>query len=459
MKFRIRLLLVAFTVSFLLVTALSSVTISRLSQLRDRVDSVEYSHSLVNRIDELQELVQSINENQFHFLISRDSAYYRNYERLKTETALAADTLRSLTKSNPGHQGLMVLFESDLALFHQAANRAFIAQIRPDSLLHSPFYNEPRRILNSAQHRLATLADEENKLLIRRNSERKHSQENIDKTIKTLSILFGSLSLVLFSFLISEFRKRQRFQTSLQQNMLEIAQSKQELEHIAYATSHDLQEPLRKIRILADKWQHQQNAPGEDHADTVKRVVSAATRMQELVAELMILTTLNDDARRVNCSLNDCFDTALKSLSESIASKDAEINRDELPIVNGFPEQLTLLFKNILDNSLKFSRKDVAPKIQVTLRRADASELQPYSQLERQYICVSIQDNGIGFDNKMADKMFGIFRQLHSVHEGPMGKGTGLAICQRIMSNHKGHIVAHGFPGSGAIFKLYFPLG
>lgn len=458
MKFRLRLLLVAFTVSFLLVTALSSVTISRLSQLRDRADSVEYSHGLVNRIDALQELVQEMDASQFHYLISRDSLFLKKYETLKAETENASDTLQVLTRNNQGHQGLMVLFESDLALFHQAALHSFGTKIKPDSLLQSDLYKESRHILYSAQQRLVQLANEESKLLTRRNNERKHSQENIDLTIKTLSILFGSLSLILFGLLISEFRKRQRFQTSLQQNMLEIAQSKQELEHIAYATSHDLQEPLRKIRILADKWQHQQNASPEDHADTVKRVVSAATRMQELVAELMILTTLNDDARRVHCSLNDCFDAAQKSLSTLISGKDAEINCEDLPTVNGFPEQLTLLFKNLLDNSLKFSRKDVAPQIQVTLRRADATELQPYSLLERQYICVTIQDNGIGFDNKMADKMFGIFRQLHSVHEGSMGKGTGLAICQRIMSNHKGHIVAHGFPGSGAIFKLYFPL-
>jgi signal transduction histidine kinase len=458
MKFRLRLLLVAFTVSFLLVTALSSVTISRLSQLRDRVDSVEYSHALVNRIDHLEELVQAMDANHFHFLIGRDSVFLRNYDTLKNEVFSSADDLLKLIKSNPEQHGLIVLFESDMALYHQAAMESVRARISPDSILRSEHYQEPKRVLNSAVHRLSMLTHEENKLLARRTDERNLSQENIDKTIKALSILFGSLSLLLFFLLISEFRKRQRYQISLQQNMLEVAQSKQELEHIAYATSHDLQEPLRKIRILADKWQHQQNASAEDHADTVKRVVSAAIRMQDLVSELMILTTLNDDAKRVHCSLSDCLEKAIQSLSEPIALRGAVIEREELPMVNGFPEQLTLLFKNLIDNSLKFSRKEEAPHIKITLRRADASELQPYSLLERQYHCISFEDNGIGFENKMADKIFGIFRQLHIVREGPSGKGTGLAICQRIMSNHKGNIVAHGFPGSGAVFKLYFPV-
>src|SRR6187401_2509748 len=154
MKFRLRLLLVAFTVSFLLVTALSSVTISRLSQLRDRVDSVEYSHALVNRIDHLEELVQAMDANHFHFLISRDSVFLRNYDTLKEETFSSADDLLKLIKNNPEHHGLMVLFESDVAMYHQTATRSLQARVSPDSLLRSEFYQEPKRALNSALHRL-----------------------------------------------------------------------------------------------------------------------------------------------------------------------------------------------------------------------------------------------------------------------------------------------------------------
>ena len=132
---------------------------------------------------------------------------------------------------------------------------------------------------------------------------------------------------------------------------------------------------------------------------------------------------------------------------------------ENLPVINGYPDQLNLLFKNMLDNALKFARPGERPVISVTVRKADAVELEDEVHTDRQYYCITITDNGIGFDNKMADKMFGIFRQLHTASDGFVGKGTGLAICQRIMSNHKGRITAHGFPNTGAIFKLYFPAG
>ncbi len=301
---------------------------------------------------------------------------------------------------------------------------------------------------------------EQDRFLKKRTAEREAYQQRTSDMIKALSIVFGILTLVLFVFLLKEFRKRLLYQTELQQKMTEVARSKQELEHIAYATSHDLQEPLRKIRILTDKWKHQQrqNPITEETQDTLNRIVAAATRMQELVSDLMLLTTLNEGEQPVRCPLHDYVDDALESLSMQIYEKQARIEQEDLPVVQGHPEQLRMLFRNLLDNSLKFTRPGVSPIISVSARKADGSELGQEIDTGQEYHCITIQDNGVGFDTKMADKMFGIFRQLHTTEEGYIGKGAGLAICQRIMSNHKGHIIAHGFPDAGATFKLYFPV-
>jgi signal transduction histidine kinase len=172
----------------------------------------------------------------------------------------------------------------------------------------------------------------------------------------------------------------------------------------------------------------------------------------------MLLTTLNEGEQPVRCPLHDYVDHALESFSMQIYEKHARIEQEELPVVQGHPEQLRLLFRNLLDNALKFTRPGITPIVSISARKADGSELGQEIDTGQQYYCITIQDNGVGFDTKMADKMFGIFRQLHSAEDGNTGKGAGLAICQRIMSNHKGHIVAHGFPDAGATFKLYFPV-
>ncbi len=461
MKFRLRLLLAAFAVSFLLVGALSAISISRFAQLSTQVSSVEHSYKVVKMINELDDEVRELDRNEFRFLVSGDSSFFLAYEQTALELKEKSDSLKELVSDNPTQHTFIIRFETDMRLYLAASRRSMIASLSPHIVHTSGPYQNSKLLMGSATQKLSEMATEENRLLKERSSERDTYKQRTAAMIKALSMVFGLLTLILFVLLLREFRSRVLYQAELQQKMMEIAQSKQELEYIAYATSHDLQEPLRKIRILSDKWQHYQrnNIAPEDAGDTLGRITAAAKRMQELVSELMILTTLSDGAELMACPLRNYVSNALSSLSQKITEKGARIEVEDLPVINGHPEQLKLLFKNLLDNALKFTRPGIAPLINITLHVADSNELGQEIQTGRKYYCITIKDNGLGFDNKMADKMFGIFRQLHTERDGYAGKGTGLAICQRIMSNHKGRIIAHGFPGSGATFKLYFPVG
>jgi signal transduction histidine kinase len=460
MKFRLRLLLVAFAVSFLLVGILSVVSISRFSRLSSRVNAVEHSYEVSNLINTLDEQVRELDKNEFRYLVSADNRFLREFEAAFHRIRKISDSLKALTLDNPAQQGHIVLFNSDMMLFNIAARNAMRANLPPDSIHASLPYQNSRTLLDTAEKRLDHMVTEQARFLKKRTAERVAYQQRTSDMTTALSVVFGILTLILFFLLLQELRKRLLYQTELQQKMTEVARSKQELEHIAYATSHDLQEPLRKIRILTDKWKHGQrhNPMTEETRDTLNRIVGAATRMQELVSELMLLTTLNEGEQPVRCPLHDYVDHALESFSMQIYEKHARIEQEELPVVQGHPEQLRLLFRNLLDNALKFTRPGITPIVSISARKADGSELGQEIDTGQQYYCITIQDNGVGFDTKMADKMFGIFRQLHSAEDGNTGKGAGLAICQRIMSNHKGHIVAHGFPDAGATFKLYFPV-
>lgn len=136
------------------------------------------------------------------------------------------------------------------------------------------------------------------------------------------------------------------------------------------------------------------------------------------------------------------------------------MNIQTMPVFKGYANQLLILFKALFDNSLKFSKEGVGPVITITNEITSGEELKGINKklTDKKFNCITFADNGIGFDNQFIDKMFRIFQRLHAQQSGYDGKGIGLAICQRIMANHEGYIIAHGEPQVGATFKLFFPI-
>lgn len=459
MRFRLRLLIVSFAVSFLLVAILSVISFLRFSRLASHMQSVESSHAVIRHLNTIQQCIAALDKAEFRFLLTRDSSYLAPLTPAIHRIRIVGDSIGALIPDDHRQTDRLVMFRSDLTLHMNALRRIWTSGSIPDTGSIVRIYHENFAQLEKARETLDNMAVAEDQELKTRTAERENYAQLTVSMTKALSLIFGFLTLVLFIMLVHEFRQRIRYQGELQQRMMEIAQSKQELEQIAYATTHDLQEPLRKIQILADRWQHQQREEQRsDEHHTSERLMAAARRMQELVGDLMVLTTLNDGAASMHTELGDAVRAAQANLREGIDAAGATITVDELPIIKGHPDQLKLLFRNLLENALKFTRPGIRPEIEIRARIADAEELEADVDTGRQFHCISIRDNGLGFDNKLADRMFGIFRQLHSGPDGFGGKGTGLAICQRIMSNHKGRIIAHGFPNAGATFKLYFPI-
>jgi signal transduction histidine kinase len=138
----------------------------------------------------------------------------------------------------------------------------------------------------------------------------------------------------------------------------------------------------------------------------------------------------------------------------------AVIDLKLLPDIIGYEKQIKILFTEIITNALKFRRADVKPIITISCQTTGGFELVEISPHlnNKQFFRVEVSDNGIGFDKQFTEKMFMIFQRLHQTEAGYAGKGIGLAICQRIMANHDGYILAKGEPHLGATFKLYFPV-
>ncbi|MEZ0487164.1 PAS domain S-box protein [Fibrella aquatica] len=252
---------------------------------------------------------------------------------------------------------------------------------------------------------------------------------------------------------------RQRTQ-QLQDTIQDLSRSNENLQQFAYIASHDLQEPLRKIQSFGDILQNQYRDQLGEGVDYLQRMQAAASRMSVLIKDLLAFSRISTRQEVINpVSLEQVMHNVLNDLELTIAETGASISIDSLPIIKGDEVQLGQLFQNLLSNALKFRRAGTAPVIQISCRHLLSTDLPASVKPARQapaYLCISVTDNGIGFDNQYRDRIFQVFQRLHGRSEFA-GTGIGLAICERVATNHGGAITAHSQPGQGATFSVYLP--
>lgn len=255
----------------------------------------------------------------------------------------------------------------------------------------------------------------------------------------------------------------QQYRQQLEAVNAELLHSNENLQSFAYIASHDLQEPLRKIQsfgsLLMDQYGPLLSGQGSDY---IRRMEVAAERMSRLIRDLLTysrLTTQREPHRPV--SLDEVLQRVMNDLEISLTETNAEIQIENLPNLPGDRTQLGQLFQNLLGNALKFRHPGQRPQIRISARKHLRSEilagvLPASTNNERPYWAIRVQDNGIGFEPRHTDRIFGVFQRLHGKDQYA-GTGVGLAIVKRIADNHAGGIQAEGIPGKGAIFTVYLP--
>jgi PAS domain S-box-containing protein len=239
----------------------------------------------------------------------------------------------------------------------------------------------------------------------------------------------------------------------------ELERMNQELTSFAYVSSHDLQEPLRKIQTFITRIAETESEILSDRGkDYFARIQNAANRMQTLIDDLLTYSRTNTDERKIEqADLNTILDDVKAELREKIEEKSAVIKSDKLPTVNVVAFQFRQLLVNLIGNSLKFAKSDVTPRIEIKCDVVPSDEVSEFKYgHEKNLYHLAITDNGIGFEPEYNTKIFEVFQRLHGRSEYS-GTGIGLAICKKIIENHGGHISAKGTPGVGATFHIYLP--
>lgn len=235
-----------------------------------------------------------------------------------------------------------------------------------------------------------------------------------------------------------------------------LLRSNRELEQFAYITSHDLQEPLRKIQTFVDLIQRNKGEP-EALDRYLEKISNCASRMSLLITDVLSYSRLTrTDESMVDTDLNSVLENVKGDFEFLIDERKAVISSVALPSVKGYPRQLQQLFANLISNSLKFCER--TPHIQIGYEHVSDDEKDGLRDLDHRhkYIKLIFQDNGIGFDEQYTDRVFTIFQRLNH-KKLYTGSGIGLALCKRIVENHHGAIRAFSSPGKGATFVVYLP--
>ncbi len=248
-------------------------------------------------------------------------------------------------------------------------------------------------------------------------------------------------------------------QLALQKNMEDLYHSNKELEEFAYVASHDLQEPLRKITTFCDRLseRYKDKLDGEGSM-YMGRITASAENMRTLINNLLEFSRIAKyEQAFAPVNLGFILKEVIHELELPITETGANVSGTGLPTVDASFTQMKQLFTNIINNAIKFRSADRVPEIKVEGGAATEAEvLKHHLNGQRKYYRITISDNGMGFENEYAQRIFQIFQRLHGKSEYP-GSGIGLAICKKIVERHNGHIYAEGQPEAGAKFVFYLP--
>ncbi len=436
-------------------------------------DNIAVSHSLqvVAELNELRLNIARAESGQRGYLLTTNEKHLEPYfETVSGIDRLLASLSAALESEGADQAGLHAIAATITELL--AEMDTTIAMVGEDHYLNAlnrVHAGTAVQLMERVNTLIAEKEAERLALLEARRVQAAHSRARILLGVMVANLLGILLACGLFVVLYSHARKMARLHEQLEDKVAERTQalqtysdelqrSNRELEEFAFVASHDLQEPLRKIRAFGDRLQQKYgDVLGEQGADYLARMQGASGRMSQLIEDLLSFSRVT--TRRnpfVPVALNDVLAQTLDDLEVRIEEFGAEVVSDNLPTIDADPFQIAQVFANLIGNSLKFRHRDRPPRLEIHVQ-VDAALAPVADESDRLWCRLVFRDNGIGFAQEYADRVFNLFQRLHGREEYE-GTGIGLALCRKIVELHGGSISVQSEPERGSEFVVLLPV-
>lgn len=456
-------LLIAFLASLGVLVVLFSKNFRSLNTLVDYSNAVDHTHKVLQELLVLENYLKDAETGAHGYLLTNDTAFLRPLVQIRDDIESGFANLRNLVADNPYQQRnldtLRLVMQERIDLLDEE-----LRLYRMKVPVRRSMLNTGNQLMQRCRALFDRMGGEEDRLLARRSRLKDMLEARTLSYPLVLAMVVVAILMVSMVFIIREFVRRVRYQRNLEQKIIELDQATTELEQITFVTSHDLQEPLRKIRTFGDllESRHSAKLPAE-LLNLVKRIGQSAVHMQELVQDLMRLTSMGVQREPlVAVDLHQIVTKAAADRRADLASNDVELTIDgTLPSVMGAGKNLMVLFDCLIDNSIKFSKSGRRGRISITSWPVDDAFMNRnfgVGHSAARWHKVSVHDNGIGFEPIYHERVFKLFQRLHSRDGEYQGKGIGLALARRVMTNHGGFIDADAILNEGTTINLYFPL-
>ena len=458
-----RRIALGFVVAMVLIVSGFVISFYSYTQYGKDTERVKHTYEVVGALESTLSLLKDVETGSRGYIITSDSAYLEPYLTALQVLPAQLSRLQTLVATNLA-QARQTAVLKQLIDDKIAISKLRVRTIVSDRQRGLSYSDEGKRRMDRLRQHVATMVDTEKVLMDSRNRQAGRSFRNTLIIIFALSLLTFVVLGISYWQLKRELAHRQEtedqlrtYEIRLKEQIRQLEASNQELERFAFVASHDLQEPLRKIQsfstLVTERYDNLFNAESRVFMD---KIISSAGRMSKLIKDLLNFSRMSsnrEDFKPVH--LNAIVQRILDDQELLIKGLNVRVEVGDLPVIHAVSSQLEHLFANLISNALKFLRLNTQPLLRIQAKPVDGSA---YSALiaDRRYVEITVEDNGIGFDEKYVDHIFQVFQRLHGKQEFE-GTGIGLAICKRVVSYHHGLITARSHPNQGTTFVVVLP--
>ncbi|WP_254511552.1 sensor histidine kinase [Anatilimnocola floriformis] len=494
-------LLLGFLLVIVAIVANTALTYFNLMRIHRNSEAVERQHKALDELRMLLTTLVDAETGQRGFLITEDEKFLAPYESAALQLEDKVASVKQLMSTDPERKKHFEELAAAIDLRMQSIRKSLEIQKTEgrDAVRATILQGSGKRAMDHVRTIIAAMeARERGELSVRTNESNTSFYLSLATGLAT-ALLGLSLAVASYWLVGRDIEKRQQLSEALQKSKerleervqartmeieasnkalreevtvrtkaeltamtaaQELQRSNRELEQFASVASHDLQEPLRKIQAFGDRLQSNCGPQlGEKGLDFLQRILASAGRMRRLIDDLLTFSRVASKAQPFSAvDLNEIVDEIVGDLETRLQDAGGKFEIAKLPHIEADPSQMRQLFMNLLANALKFHRPGVAPMVRISSHNVAANGNGQLDGTRLPMQCeITVEDNGVGFEQEYAERIFELFQRLHGRDEY-QGTGMGLAICRKIVERHAGSIAAFGKPGEGSRFVFRLPI-